>query len=228
VVFVHGLQGDPVETWSLKPLSTTFWPKDLLADDLPNVRLLTFGYSSDVLATFRAASQNNITQHAQNLVGDVLGERQDINRPIIFVCHSLGGIIALRLSLGAKFQPRQQKLYQDTYGVIFLGTPHRGSLWAPWAKLASNLAKVAVQAPSTSVLQALHVESIELQRIANEFSKMIRDDIKIHSFREEKGMSGLYGLDAKERIDANHTQMCKFGARGDPGYKKVQRVIRNF
>jgi hypothetical protein len=114
VVFVHGLQGDPVETWSLKPLSsmqsslpnlnffrsltsrqqprdkgdstetakntsnrsTTFWPKDLLADDLPNVRLLTFGYSSDVLATFRAVSQNNIMQHAQNLVGDILGERQ--------------------------------------------------------------------------------------------------------------------------------------------------------
>lgn len=115
VVFVHGLQGDSVETWSLKPpsamrsslqnisllqrlirrqsqeardkddstgtvnsnpdKSTIFWPKDLLADDLPNARLLTFGYSSDVLTTFRAASKNNITQHAQNLVGDVLGER---------------------------------------------------------------------------------------------------------------------------------------------------------
>jgi hypothetical protein len=116
VVFVHGLQGDPVETWSYKPLSpmrssppnpnpfrgltrrllrkprdsrdstetenntpnrsTTFWPNDFLAGDLPNVRLLTFGYSSDVLSTFRAVSKNNITQHAQNLVGDVLGERQ--------------------------------------------------------------------------------------------------------------------------------------------------------
>jgi hypothetical protein len=53
----------------------TFWPGDFLAHDLPNVRLLTFGYSSDILATFRAVSQNNIMQHAQNLVGDLLGER---------------------------------------------------------------------------------------------------------------------------------------------------------
>jgi hypothetical protein len=147
---------------------------------------------------------------------------KDINRPIIFVCHSLGGIIVkevrkpqLRicpraqltkerlgtaLIPGGKFQPRQQKLYQDTYGVIFLGTPHRGSLWASWAKLASNLAKVALQAPSTSILQSLHVDSGELQRIADEFKKMIRDDIKTHSFREERGMSGLYGLDAKESL----------------------------
>jgi hypothetical protein len=101
------------------------------------------------------------------------------------------------LSLGAKFQPRQQRVYQDTYGVIFLGTPHRGSPWAPWAKIATNLAKVALQSPSTALLDALQVDSAVLQIIADEFSKMIREDVKVHSFREEKGMSGLYGLDAK-------------------------------
>jgi hypothetical protein len=34
--------------------------------------------------------------------------------------------------------------------------------------------------------------------------------------------------EGQEGIDANHTQMCKFRARDDPGYKKVQRVVRNF
>jgi hypothetical protein len=33
--------------------------------------------------------------------------------------------------------------------------------------------------------------------IADEFSKMIHEDLKVHSFREKKGMSGLYGFDAK-------------------------------
>lgn len=99
--------------------------------------------------------------------------------------------------MGAKYQPRKQRLYQETYGVIFLGTPHRGSPWAPWAKLATNLAKLALQSPSTTLLDALQVDSSVLQIIADEFSKMIREDLKVHSFREEKGMSGLYGLDAK-------------------------------
>jgi hypothetical protein len=34
--------------------------------------------------------------------------------------------------------------------------------------------------------------------------------------------------EGQEGIDANHTQMCKFGTRDDPGYKKVHRAIRNF
>jgi len=67
----------------------------------------------------------------------------------------------------------------------------------PWAKIASNLAKLALQAPATKVLATLQVDSAVLQIIADKFSKIIREDIKVHSFREEKGMSGLYGLDAK-------------------------------
>ena len=102
------------------------------------------------------------------------------------------------MSFGSKFQPNRQRLYQDTYGVIFLGTPHRGSSWAPWAKLGANLAKLALQTPSKTLLQALQIDSSVLQIIADEFSKMVRsDEIKIYSFREEKGMSGLYGFDAK-------------------------------
>lgn len=102
------------------------------------------------------------------------------------------------MSLGAKFQPRKKSFYENAYGVIFLGTPHRGSPWAPWAKLASNLAKLALQAPSTTLLQSLQVDSPVLQIIADEFSKMVRsDEIKVYSFREERGMSGLYGFDAK-------------------------------
>ena len=52
-----------------------FWPRDFLSQDMQHLRLLTFGYSSDVLATFQAVNQNNIMQHAQNLVRDLLRER---------------------------------------------------------------------------------------------------------------------------------------------------------
>lgn len=108
---------------------------------------------------------------------------------------------ALRLSQRAEFQPNQQRLYKDTFAVVFIGTPHRGSPWAPWAKVASNLAKLALRSSSSALVDGLQVDSAVLQMIAEEFSKMIRSDkIKVHSFREERGMSGLYGFDAKVRL----------------------------
>lgn len=60
------------------------------------------------------------------------------------------------------------------------------------------MAKVALQAPSNQLLHALQVDSAVLQIVADEFSKMVRsDEIKVYSFREERGMSGLYGLNSK-------------------------------
>lgn len=66
-------------------------PNDLLAADMRHARLLTFAYSSDVLATFHAVSQNKIMLHAQNLL--LVHFRccshgihvQDSSRPIVFV-----------------------------------------------------------------------------------------------------------------------------------------------
>lgn len=60
-----------------------------------------------------------------------------------------------------------------------------------------NLARLALQSPNTSLLKSLEVDSMALQMIADEFSAMIRADIAVYSFREEKGMSGIYGLHEK-------------------------------
>lgn len=42
--------------------------------------------------------------------------------------------------------------------------------------------------------------------------------------------SSLIGdaAEGQEGIDANHTEMCKFRSRDDPGYKKVFGVIKSF
>jgi hypothetical protein len=38
VVFVHGLHGDRIKTWSKDKIC---WPRDLLKEDLPNARILS-------------------------------------------------------------------------------------------------------------------------------------------------------------------------------------------
>jgi len=72
-----------------------FWPTTLLPEVLPDTRMFTWGYDADVDRFRSTASQNTIFQHAADLLGDIadLLESEDSDLPIIFVVHSLGGII---------------------------------------------------------------------------------------------------------------------------------------
>lgn len=45
LVAVHGLNGDAFETWTHKE-SKVMWLRDLLPEELPNVRIMTYGYNS--------------------------------------------------------------------------------------------------------------------------------------------------------------------------------------
>jgi pimeloyl-ACP methyl ester carboxylesterase len=95
IVFVHGLTGNRHNTWTARK-DGVFWPKDLLACDLPNTRIMTYGYDADIAHFWSMASQNRIYEHAGNLVNAIaqVRERTDSeHRPVLFVTHSLGGLV---------------------------------------------------------------------------------------------------------------------------------------
>ena len=68
LVFVHGLGGHWYNTWSKNGV---FWPRDLLSQDVQNVRVIVFGYDSDVVRFFGRVSRNQIRDHARTLVADL-------------------------------------------------------------------------------------------------------------------------------------------------------------
>ena len=115
LVFVHGLRGDPITTWSKEGQSKdqVCWPRDFLKLDFPDVRIVSWGYDSSVLKAAESASHASIFTHSENLLADISGLRRALgaavrrfrqwrvslmqafikSRPIIFVCHSLGGLV---------------------------------------------------------------------------------------------------------------------------------------
>lgn len=127
-------------------------------------------------------------------------------RPIIFVAHSLGGIIvkeALRqahTSLEAHFN----RIYKTTYAVLFLGCPHRGSGQAKFGKMAARMSQLALLAPNRRVIDSLQPNNVLLEIIANAFATYL-GSIRVYSFREEKGMSGFAGLNGKVSM---HKPFC--------------------
>ena len=72
IVAVHGLNGDPVDTWT-EPKSKAFWLKDFLPDELSGARIMTFGYNAD--AAF-GNSTADVIDHGKDLLGSLIDERE--------------------------------------------------------------------------------------------------------------------------------------------------------
>ena len=82
--------------------------------------------------------------------------------------------------------------------VIFLGTPHRGSAYAGWGQIASNLARLALQDSNKRLLETLEVNNEILDNIHEEFKTIeYKGTLKIHTFQEARGITGMKGLNEK-------------------------------
>ena len=89
--------GDSQTTWTL---GHVFWPKDLLPSDVPRARILTFGYKAEILSFWSPPHNNTIKESAERLNMELFSLRDKtatLERPIIFVAHSLGGIICAKV-----------------------------------------------------------------------------------------------------------------------------------
>jgi len=75
-----------VKSWSKK---NVYWPRDLLGPDVPNVRILTFGYTAKAATMVEAVSQNNIHDHAKALVSDLRRQRKQEEEVTLMVYKSL-------------------------------------------------------------------------------------------------------------------------------------------
>ncbi|KAK3201190.1 hypothetical protein GRF29_185g80032 [Pseudopithomyces chartarum] len=109
IIFIHGLTGDREKTWKAKDAAKP-WPKALLPSKVPNARILTFGYDAYVADWRGMVSKNRIGNHAMNLLTIVATYREDDDtndRPIIFVCHSLGGLVCEDALATAQQRPEQ-------------------------------------------------------------------------------------------------------------------------
>ena len=190
-----------------------YWPEDLLPTNFPNTRIATYGYDSQVTRFFNgASSQTNILDHGRSLLSALEANRRgDPQRPIIFIVHSLGGLIlkdALRRSWQAQSHDKDlRKIYEATTAVVFMGTPHRGSQYASWALILRNIAIASGFDASERILRDLNVDSGILEMLRDEFGKMLREEkFDIYTFQESKGFKGVQGLTARVSLHCPYSR----------------------
>jgi hypothetical protein len=158
VVFVHGLGGDPIETWRSGTDENTSWPHWLALQFGTQIGVWSLGYAAapskwQGIPFFGgkdpdAGAAMSLPRRAENaldrLVGAGIGQR-----PLCFITHSLGGLLVksiLRRSAGSLLAPERLQVVEQCRGVLFLATPHHGS------RLADLAGAIKVYLPSVSTL----------------------------------------------------------------------------
>jgi pimeloyl-ACP methyl ester carboxylesterase len=126
VVFVHGLNGNLRTTWKQEGTKEPWFTKrEFLSPLEDELRILSFGYNADPLNN---EATGRVADHANDLLRNLVQKRMDApDRPIIFIAHSLGGLVVKRAVLLSAGQPDWVPIKNATQGIVFLGTPHQGS-----------------------------------------------------------------------------------------------------
>lgn len=116
IVFVHGLFGDADSTWRYS--RTVYWPELLTKDSTFNGwDIYVASYPTPYLGN-RMSLGEIVSSLNNRLVSDGVFSRHS---DVVFICHSLGGLVVQRLLLNYRDYAKQVRF------IFFFSTPHTGA-----------------------------------------------------------------------------------------------------
>ncbi|KAI5460797.1 hypothetical protein BGZ63DRAFT_445709 [Mariannaea sp. PMI_226] len=92
IVAVPGLGSHAIGSWKY-PNSNTIWLLDFLPRDVPRTRVLVYGYDTQLLDSQSKQSIKDLGLALLEQVKAFRGDDDTSRRPIIFLGHSLGGLL---------------------------------------------------------------------------------------------------------------------------------------
>ncbi|KAF2469566.1 uncharacterized protein BDR25DRAFT_343591 [Lindgomyces ingoldianus] len=246
IVAIHGIGGDAYRTWTAS--NGALWLSDFLPKDIENVRVFSFGYDARVWPT---RAKGTVESFARSLLNDLRimwMERGKEERPLIFVCHSMGGIVLKKAFIIARLSSEGEYPFmrQSVKGIIFMGTPHQGSEAVKWPQLLANLVDFGLYFGSSwtgktrkDLLEDLAKDSKPLELMATEFVNQI-GEIQIVSCVEQRAtpplsseivcrQSALLNLPGERIImmdGCDHRTMCQFPNVLDRNYRRIRSEIK--
>ncbi|EPS42428.1 hypothetical protein H072_3599 [Dactylellina haptotyla CBS 200.50] len=257
IILVHGLGGDPFKTWTYsggKKDPTVLWPRDLLPREIPEVRILSYGYDTKVTAWFEGATSNLIHHHSETMISRLhnfrsrkIDGKNSTERPIIWIGHSLGGILIKRAliysnSCGVDHNERLRSIKVSTQGILFMGTPHMGSDLVRWGSLARRLLCFFPGLKlDSSMLSMLGQNSETLQNINTLFTGIASYFEIVYFYEELETLlptgqheiivpysSAVVDSPNTEKIGVHgtHHTMIKYRDENTPGYSDVAGILR--
>ncbi|KAK4451012.1 hypothetical protein QBC34DRAFT_459505 [Podospora aff. communis PSN243] len=240
IVAVHGLNGHYLTTWTAD--NDVLWLRDLLPSDIPKARIYSWGYDARTHGASHLSLQY-LYDHALDLVSALCRKRKLSNtmeRPIIFVAHSLGGLVVKSALIHAD-AARQEALDDhraikiSTYGIIFMGTPHQGSNAADLGSFLVNVASMFVPT-NDRILKHLKRDSEWLQQQLGQFGPISRDFVTKFEYESYETPTRGPSISIVPRssavvpgqanaevfsLNADHNGMVKYRSSNDGNYTTI-------
>ncbi|RAL05725.1 kinesin [Aspergillus ibericus CBS 121593] len=238
IVAVHGLNPKSKKNHAEKTWESNgkLWLRDFLPKQLPRARIFLFSYNSKVVIQSSAAG---VRDQAHILLDRLRLERENCEfRPLLFIAHSLGGIVVKEALVQAKLSATYGSICTSTFGIAFFGTPHRGTQLARVGGVAAKLVRTVLGTASNTLLKALARGSLYAQELSANFDKLL-ENYQYLSFYETlpfKGIgiivekhSAVLGLpDSREKaiaLNGDHDAICRFSREEDDDYRYVSSLI---
>jgi pimeloyl-ACP methyl ester carboxylesterase len=236
VVFVHGLGGSGLETWhsdasavkqlqqqaqkagtEFDPGQLDFWPV-WLGKDRPDLGIWSLEY--EVEPSDWKGGTMPLAERANNVL-EIFANKRLGQRPVVFITHSMGGLLVKQLLRNATDfgSGRQRQVAEQTKGLIFLATPHSGSNWSNWAQfingLLLNLPKISL---SVEELEYGHSRLQELNYVYRGHKQL--GQIPVKAYYETRPLKSIGVVvdrvsadlgkpEAPTPVDADHISICK-------------------
>lgn len=252
IVAVHGINGDSIETWT-DPLSRILWLRDLLPRKLQAARIFTYGYNAPVSEFFDRGCSKAIQEYARRLVYDLQDERSfdeppTSRRPIVFVCHGLGGVVVKKALVYSQAQTSHHvahlyDIFVSTYAILFFSTPHDGGNRSNWLAIESlTVSENSTILENSTLDQAISNEDAECIRIITEEFTPIMRQFRMYFFWEQimtqigdhqafmvEPSSAAPALGTEKcGIEADHFGMVRISETGSSRYKTVIGAMKRY
>ncbi|KFA81792.1 hypothetical protein S40288_06990 [Stachybotrys chartarum IBT 40288] len=252
VIFVHGLGSKVATTWAYKRKdgSRYHWLTEQFPKDMPDARVLVYEYAS---RWYDDPVRTDLRECAAQFLRTLLRDRRHAHskklcatrrtRPMILIGHSFGGLVIKQaMSMASHVSANAANHHYENHrdilaaiaGVIFLGTPHRGSSFSWLGGVKSFFGRRVLQVESNDELITLLTPlSPVLHFVQSEFEETCADDrlsnLQLVCYYEMRDVFPLRRRVVEQEsatldnamsrgMNANHMEMNTFYA-GDAGQK---------
>uniref|UniRef100_A0ABI7YIT9 Protein SERAC1 n=1 Tax=Felis catus TaxID=9685 RepID=A0ABI7YIT9_FELCA len=233
VLFIHGLMGAAFKTWRQQDNEqlltekileddaryTTCWPKTWLARDCPALRIISVEYDTS-LSDWRTRcpmERKSIAFRSDELLRKLRAAGVG-DRPVIWVSHSMGGLLVKKMLLEASKKPEMSTVINNTRGIIFYSVPHHGSHLAEYSVNIRYLLfpslevkELSKDSPALKTLQDDFLEfakdkNFQVLNFVETLPTYIGSMIKLHVVPVESADLGIGDLIP---VDVDHLNICK-------------------
>ena len=146
------------------------------------MQLLTFNYDSFWI---RDSTSSRLTITSESLRRE-LADHEACQHGLVLVGHSYGGLVIKQALVD------MPELQARIKGIIFLGTPHRGTPFTRFGILAASL--LAPLDADAGIMQLLIEDNAHLDDLEKRFSRHFRNTKRIYYFEKIKMRRYLLGV----------------------------------